>query len=133
MGPRGAAVLVMVMAAGILAACGTTPAGTSADSSDPLGTRAGTSSSAPSGSSSGSAASTGLGMALAAIDPAKLPATRSAVGFTDIVVVSGAGGREVGGAAHGSHEGGGPDRVHPLAARTMDAATVSQRRRTGDP
>lgn len=83
MGPRGAAVVVMVLAAGILAACGNTPAGPSAESSDPLGTRAGTSSGAPtgspSGSSSGSGSSAGLGMALAAIDPAKLPATRSAV------------------------------------------------------
>ncbi len=49
------------------------------------------------------------------------------------MVVSGAGGREVGGAAHGSHEGDGPDLVHPLIARTTDAATVSQRLRAGDP
>lgn len=83
MGARGAAVLVMVLSAGILAACGTTTADTSAASSGPPRTRTDTSrstlSTSSSASSSGSGASTGLGMALAAIDPAKLPATRAAV------------------------------------------------------
>jgi len=80
MGARGATVLAIVLA-GTLAACGTTPAGASAGSSDTPSTTTGTASGAPASGApaSGSPTSAGLGTVLAAIDAAKLPSTPSGV------------------------------------------------------
>lgn len=88
MGARAAALLAVVLAAGALAACGTTPAGVSSGSSETPGTGAATSTGAPRASSTpstssapsvGASTSNRMGPVLAGIDPAKLPSTAPAV------------------------------------------------------
>ncbi|GAA2747906.1 hypothetical protein GCM10009868_39250 [Terrabacter aerolatus] len=86
MGARAAALLAVVLAAGALAACGTTAAGVATGGSDTLGTGGSTgpprASSTPTTSIAprvGGSTSNRLGPVLAGIDPAKLPATATAV------------------------------------------------------